>query len=256
MDIILSRSSLIYVLDRALSRKKDNQTNTLYADVVEESVGKGGIVSYFWKSLSLTFEKELKHAVKGSHSLQQLFQVNYPRILRMFRGLFSNIELSNSVTNAAEGYTHLSMLSPLAPFENIYLGKSLSRVLDPVNTAFSSGNGKLPTRDDVDRITRVIGTELDIARFDLTLTKSVCNNIKKALVTFGTKCENAASSDQLFNVSGNATASNALIRNIEIINALWKMTDGIWKIVCEYQLSLTDGNGVIVEILGDSVEVF
>ena len=99
----------------------------------------------------------------------------------MFRGLFSNITLSYSITKTnPESHDHSSMLHPLLPFESIYLGKSLSRLLDPVNSAFA-GN-KLPSRDDVDRITRVISSELEIAKFDFGLIKLITNNIKKALL--------------------------------------------------------------------------
>lgn len=49
----------------------------LYSDVIVDVIGKGGVVSYFWKSLSQTFERELKSSVKGSVVLQQLVQTNY-----------------------------------------------------------------------------------------------------------------------------------------------------------------------------------
>jgi hypothetical protein len=150
----------------------------------------------------------------------------------MFRGLFSNISLSYSIVLTNNDFhDHTAMLHPLLPFESIYLGKSLSRLLDPVNTAFSTGNNKLASRDDIDRITRVISSELEIAKFDLALITSVTNNVKKALVTFSTKCEAAASSDQMFNVSGNTTASHSLLKNIEIINGLWRLSEGVWVIV-------------------------
>jgi hypothetical protein len=149
----------------------------------------------------------------------------------MFRGLFSNITLSYSMTRSnPEVDDHSSMLHPLLPFESIYLGKSLSRLLDPVNSAFSSN--KLPSRDDIDRIARVLSSELEIAKFDLGLIKSITNNIKKALVTFATKAEGVASPDHLFNVSGTVGASQGLQRNIELCNGVWRLSQGVWAIVC------------------------
>jgi hypothetical protein len=181
----------------------------------------------------------------------------------MFRGLFSNITLSYSiVAKSQEFHDHTSMLQPLLPFESIYLGKSLSRLLDPVNSAFSTGNNKLASRDDVDRIVRVISSELEIAKFDLGLIRNVTNNVRKALVTFSTKCEAASSSDQLFNVSGNGSASLGLQKNIEIVNGIWRISEGVWGIVNEYQRPQNqqseDGAKiaeVIVEVVGNSVEV-
>jgi hypothetical protein len=152
----------------------------------------------------------------------------------MFRGLFSNIALSYSITKGGDNHEfhdHTSMLHPLLPFESIYLGKSLSRLLDPINSAFSVENNKIVSRDDVDRIVRVISSELEISKFDLGLSRSVANNVKKALVTFSTKCEGVASADQLFNVSGNAAASNGLQKNIEVINGVWRISEGVWAIV-------------------------
>lgn len=267
IDNIYSSSAAIYVLDLALSRKRDTLTGELYSEIVSETIGSGGVVSYFWKSLTQTFEKELKQAVKSSQILQQLLQLNYPRVLRMFGGLFSNIKLSYA-TRAVPStvledkcHDHTSMLQPLLSFESIYLGKSLSRLLDPVNVSFSSGKSKLPSRDDVDRITRCISSELEIAKFDYNLLKAVSSNVKKALVTFSAKCENAASSDTMFNVSGNATASYALLRNIEIINAVWRICDGTWAIVNDFQqtkLQSEEGTRIselVVQVVGDSVEV-
>ncbi|KAL3899765.1 MAG: hypothetical protein SGCHY_001804 [Lobulomycetales sp.] len=266
IDNIYSSSAAIYVLDLALSRKRDTLTGELYSEIVSETIGSGGVVSYFWKSLTQTFEKELKQAVKSSQILQQLLQLNYPRVLRMFGGLFSNIKLSYA-TRAVPStvledkcHDHTSMLQPLLSFESIYLGKSLSRLLDPVNVSFSSGKSKLPSRDDVDRITRCISSELEIAKFDYNLLKAVSSNVKKALVTFSAKCENAASSDTMFNVSGNATASYALLRNIEIINAVWRICDGTWAIVNDFQqtkLQSEEGTRIselVVQVVGDSVE--
>jgi len=57
-------------------------------------IGKGGVVSYFWKSLSQTFERELKGAVKGSVVLQQLVQTNY-------RIYFITLIISESLANVS-----------------------------------------------------------------------------------------------------------------------------------------------------------
>lgn len=44
----------------------------------------------------------------------------------------------------------------LATFETAYLSKSLSRLFDPINLAFSSGSFNPPTLEEVDSIVKTI----------------------------------------------------------------------------------------------------
>lgn len=50
--------------------------------------------------------------------------------------------------------------------------------------------GNLPTRDDVDKMARIVTSELEIAKFDRILLKSVAKNVSRALSTFAANAEN------------------------------------------------------------------
>lgn len=248
VDQIFAQSSQIYALDRALSRKKDPESGLFYAEFVSKSEI-GCVIAYFWKSLSATFDKELKAAVKSSQLFQLVMQINYPKLLRMFRGLFSNISISHNVSSdGVDQDDHTLILKPLAQFENIYLGKSLTRLLEPVNAAFSS---LTPSRDHVDKISRVISSELEISKFDALLLKRVCKNVKKSLDSFASKCEDFVDRSEGYNFSGTVTASLALQGNIEIINCVYRVNESVWLVIQEYQGECP----VVLEIIGKSLDV-
>ena len=78
-----------------------------------------------------------------------------------------------------------SILKVLSNFESAYLSRSLARILDPINVAFPdriTGPIRMsPKKEDMDRIIRVIATELELSRFDPHLVKMVTKNVQKAI---------------------------------------------------------------------------
>jgi len=242
LDSVFRDSSMIYALERALCWKRVVESGITYEETVRggsEAMG-DGIVAYFWRVSSASFEKELKSAVKGSQMMQFVMQTNYPRVLRMFGGLFGNIVVSHGVP--VDG-VHTVIGRGLTPFESVYLGKSLSRLLEPVNACFKSGG---VSRDGVDRILRVVGSELETCKFDKRLVGSVANNVKKALVTFAAKCEGCVSGvGDGFNYGG--PLRSGIVSDLEIVNCVWRICEGVWRVVEEYE-------GEVGVILGKSCD--
>ncbi|CAG8690211.1 11964_t:CDS:2, partial [Dentiscutata heterogama] len=91
MDNIAESCSKMYTLENVLANEKDTMTQVSYLDEVAKTLD-GGLIQHFWKTLSLTFERELKEATKGSSFMRQTFITGYPKLLRLFQNLFAKLE--------------------------------------------------------------------------------------------------------------------------------------------------------------------
>ena len=60
-----------------------------------------------------------------------------------------------------------ALKNSLAPFENAYLSRSLSRLFDPINLVFPSGARNPPSKEELSSIAKTIG------RLDLTILCAV-----------------------------------------------------------------------------------
>ncbi|KAJ3284748.1 Conserved oligomeric Golgi complex subunit [Borealophlyctis nickersoniae] len=258
MDAMYDNAVKVYLLERVLSRKRDATTHVSFLDEVAKNMD-GNIVTFFWRILSHTFERELRLATKAhaSQFLHQLFQIGYPKLLRLFHDFFSRIAVvSGSVFNEeTKSPESVHFLKSLAAFETAYLSRSLSRLLDPVNFAFPDkplpGARTTPSRDDVDKIVRTITTELDVVKFDASLLRSVSKNVGKALNMYAVKCESLSATDSnAYHISGAGTATHSQMLNLDIINCLWWLQESVWKVVEEYgESSAVDGIADALETL-------
>ncbi|XP_020610268.1 conserved oligomeric Golgi complex subunit 5-like [Orbicella faveolata] len=77
----------------------------------------------------------------------------------------------------------------LAPFENAYLSRSLSRLFDPINLVFPSGARNPPSKEELSSIAKTIGSELSVASVDVGLTITVARNVAKTIQLYTAKCE-------------------------------------------------------------------
>ncbi|KAJ3414234.1 Conserved oligomeric Golgi complex subunit [Chytridiales sp. JEL 0842] len=172
MDVMYENSLKMYIFERVLSRKKDPLTHVKYLDEVAKTMD-GNIAKYFWNALSQAFEREIRLATKSTPHFHQIFQIGYPKLLRLFHDFFSRLSVvtSTSLTSNPQNTTappppssatalsfpqtalELSESAPtpasdletpkatillrtLTIFETAYLRESLSRLLEPINAAF------------------------------------------------------------------------------------------------------------------------
>ncbi|KAI9339588.1 Golgi transport complex subunit 5-domain-containing protein [Obelidium mucronatum] len=283
IDIVYENTVKVYLLERVLSRKRDPITQVSYIDQVASAM-EGSLIKYFWKAVSLNFEKEIRAAVKSSSFFHQIFQVGYPKLLRLFHDLFSRLNVTNvagtgSPTTSgpmpSSTATHSSddtiigtgkftsessvLLKALSSFETAYLRESLARLLEPVNQAFpeNTGNRKAATRDDVEKLLRAISRELEISKFDSHLLKSVAKNATKAINMYHIRCEHSVATDSsVFTVATStaASANPSQVLNIDIVNCLWALSDGVSKIIDEFCGDESSENELVVGVLNDSLE--
>ena len=84
----------------------------------------------------------------------------------------------------------------LSQFENAYLARSLSRLVDPINLMFGGSAGaEQLSAEEVDTVVTVISSELAIASVDPRLVAAVTRNIAKAVALFCVKCEGCVDSE-------------------------------------------------------------
>ncbi|KAJ3326392.1 Conserved oligomeric Golgi complex subunit [Blyttiomyces sp. JEL0837] len=273
MDILFVNTVKIYVLERVLSRKKDPISQKSYFEEASKNMD-GSLVKYFWKMLAHSFERELRLATKSSSYFHQIFQVGYPKLLRFFHDFFARLSIAlpnptatqippQTPTNAFPALPSITedgpapeagvLLRVLTSFEAAYLRESLSRLLDPVNLAFPDkpvvGTRHMPSKDDVERILRTISRELEIAKFDTHLIRAVAKNVQKSLNMYSVRSEHLVATDStVYHPTGVATASASQLLNIEIVNCLYALADGVGNIAEEYN------DNVVFTFLDDSAE--
>ncbi|RIA93049.1 Golgi transport complex subunit 5-domain-containing protein [Glomus cerebriforme] len=250
MDEISESCSKIYTLERVLAGEKDTITHNTYLDEVSKILD-GGLIQHFWKILSLNFEKELKEATKGSTFLQQTFIGGYPKLLRLFHDFFAKLEKRGDLKLDGDFQSQetLVMLHSISSFEAGYLARSVTRMFDSINMAFPTGLSRAPpTKSDVTNIIRAISSELEVAKLDSNLLRSVAKNVVKALNLYCVKSESMATIDPTtYQISGPGPATASQIINLEIITTLYQLHQSVWKILEEYPDAIT-------EIMFDAVE--
>ncbi|KAI8823667.1 Golgi transport complex subunit 5-domain-containing protein [Fimicolochytrium jonesii] len=246
MDVIYDNANKVYQMYRVLKRKKDSATHKLFADEVAEGL-ESDLLDYFWRGLSTSFERELRLGTKSSQGLLHEFQTGYPRLLRLVHNVFTRLSVANGADFSSDGQIpdSILVLQSLSPLETSYLSRSLSRLLEPINAAFPDRIGLAirmpPSRDDVDKVIRTLGSELEAAKFDPHLLQAVARNASKAIKMYWTKCEQYCNVDanlQQIVTAGTATHGQLLV--IESINCLWYMQDGVYKVLTEFSGSGLD----------------
>lgn len=168
----------------------------------------------------------------------QTLQNGYPRLLRLIKDLFARIRvvrgLSSSDTSQSDHES--ALLRSLSPLATAYLQRSSSRMHDPINLAFASGGaGRGPARDDADRVVRIISGELEQARFDRGLLRSVGKNAGKAVHAFATKAESVLDLSEL-SPNLNSLSTPGFQAALDVLNALFTLDEGMWKVLEGYEV--------------------
>ncbi|TPX62113.1 hypothetical protein PhCBS80983_g00640 [Powellomyces hirtus] len=260
MDVIYENFNKICQLYRVLKRKRDPATHVLFLDEVSKGL-ETDLLEFFSKGLSSAFERELRIATKSSQLLLQQLQNGYPRLLRLVRNVFARLSVVNGVGASIDAVWLDSalMLRSLAPYETAYLSRSLSRVLEPVNAAFPERIGlaarPLPVNDDVDKVVRVLSSELEAAKFDSQFLKVVSRNAAKALKMYISKSEqmcNVDTSQPQIVTAG--TATQAQLTLIEAANCLWHMQESVWKLLQELDEAVDESLNETVHVLSQTLQ--
>ncbi|CAE6400329.1 unnamed protein product [Rhizoctonia solani] len=169
----------VYNLEKVLKYKKDPTSQASFLDEAM-AVLENKPTTTFWSALARSLDKHSKEAAKGSTFLQQTLSTGYPRFLRLFHDLFAKIAVHTDTiyTPNQQSPETVIVLRSVSAFEQLYLSRSTARMNETIATAVRQSP---PGAPEGLAISRTIVNELDSARFDPLLVKSVAKNVGAAL---------------------------------------------------------------------------
>ncbi|KAK3920424.1 Conserved oligomeric Golgi complex subunit 5 [Frankliniella fusca] len=218
---IYNQCSQIEVLQAVLH----NQCNELGCKI-QVPDDKKNMTDTFWTRVMKLLSQELVSSSQNSTYMKQALEGEFPKLLRLYVDLRKRLINAHTKTIAETSSSDLSPESSKQPyqfereliarFENAYLSRSVSRLLDPVNLMFSET--KAPTHENVDGLVRTITSELSVSLVDEALSKTVSKNISKAVHLFCIKCEQLVATGgdatQVIDIPSQAQTLNAAAANI------------------------------------------
>ncbi|XP_003485731.2 conserved oligomeric Golgi complex subunit 5 isoform X1 [Bombus impatiens] len=191
----------------------------------------------FWDRVNTLLSKVLIERAQGSSFVKQALEGEYPKFLRIFLDLRKRLkERLQSISIYKINH------NVLLPFENAYLSRSVSRLLDQVHTMFS-GEG-LPTQDEIDSLIRTVTNELSVSLVDDGLSTVVARNVGKAIRLFCLKCE------QGLLVGGEASQvidspTTVQQTNVSLANLLYYLSSQVTRVIANLSGLPCEGNSVI-----------
>lgn len=191
----------------------------------------------FWNRVNTLLSKVLIERAQASSFVKQALEGEYPKFLRIFLDLRKRLkERLQSISIYKINH------NVLLPFENAYLSRSVSRLLDPVHTMFS-GEG-LPTQDEIDSLIRTVTNELSVSLVDDGLSTVVARNVGKAIRLFCLKCE------QGLLVGGEASQvidspTTVQQTNVSLANLLYYLSSQVTRVIANLSGLPPEGNSVI-----------
>ncbi|KAG8706104.1 hypothetical protein FRC12_007145 [Ceratobasidium sp. 428] len=169
----------VYNLEKVLKLKKDPATQATFLEEAM-TILENKPTSTFWGALARSLDKHSKDAAKASTFLQQTLSTGYPRFLRLFHDLFAKIAVHTDTVYTAgqQSPETVIVLRAVSSFEALYLSRSTARLNEVIATAVRQ---QPPGAPEGLAISRTIVNELDSARFDPLLVKSVAKNVATAI---------------------------------------------------------------------------
>lgn len=226
MDSIYNSCAQMQHLNKVISKKKDPVTHVKFSDILESDM-----LDIFWSSTSYSLSSVFSGAVEENTYVKQALEGEYPKLIRLFNDLWRRLAhlFEDETLEDIQRYEN-QLRSSISVLEEAYLSKSLSRLFDVVNMAFSSGSSNPPALNDIEAILKVFVSELNFAKVDSELMLSVASNLSKTLNLFAVKCEQISSTDgEASQVISQPTQGQT--RNAQIVNVLHRLYDDGLKIV-------------------------
>ncbi|WAQ89819.1 hypothetical protein PtA15_11A510 [Puccinia triticina] len=215
----------VYTLEKVLEWKKDPVSGVPFLEVVTSS---GSMLeerpsTVFWTTLSSALSKETRETLRTSNFIAQTLTANYPHLLRLFQEFFSRISLhTHTIYNSSsQSPETILTLRAVLPLENIYLNRVMTKMTD-------AGNGR------AEKLTTVLANELDAARFDPLLVRSVCRKAKEVVDNYLKRVENRIVTDYQATSLAGPSATPSQITNIDIFNNLSELSRQLVRALHDY----------------------
>ncbi|KAL4226453.1 Conserved oligomeric Golgi complex subunit [Mactra antiquata] len=288
MDIIYSACAQIHHLQKVLIKKRDPVTHVCFVDELKQKEGSVHIMADFWTVITDMLKKKFRTAAETSSFLKQAFEGEYPKLLRLYNDLWKRLQqFSLSVDTGSmsiatdllesgnvveedifiqsgksghQNSSEKALHETLATFETAYLSRSLSRLFDPINLAFSTATFNPPTSEEVDSIVKTISSELNVASVDKKLCVTVAKNVAKTVKMFCVKSEQLVCTDgEGSQVIGPPTQGQT--RNANVVNTLYHLHMAVSNVVNsldhypeEAKSSITDSLQTIVLLMTSAIK--
>ncbi|KAJ7287365.1 Golgi transport complex subunit 5-domain-containing protein [Mycena rebaudengoi] len=172
----------VYTLEKVLKMKRDTVSQVVFLDEAMKLLENRPSAT-FWTSLGKSLEKHTRDSARGSTFLQQTLSTGYPRFLRLFHQFFSKIAVHTDTVyiQTYQSPETVLILRALSNFESLYVSRSSNKLNEVVAQAFSGGTRSPPGMNEGVNIARTAVNELDSARFDPLLVRSVAKNVGSSL---------------------------------------------------------------------------
>ncbi|CAM6070594.1 unnamed protein product [Sphagnum tenellum] len=192
MDQLHSIVVAAWHLQRVLSKKRDPISHIGFLDEVMQA-GDPMLTEQVWEALVNSFGSQMKSAFTASSFVKEIFVMGYPKLLGLIDSLVERLFHDTDVKGvplAIKAEAREQLIAALEPFQTAFLGKSLARLSDFVNTIFpTAARGSLPTQEHITRLVSHIHEELDATKSDKRLTLLVLHEVSKVLHLFAEKAE-------------------------------------------------------------------
>ncbi|KAF7321504.1 ACT domain-containing protein [Mycena kentingensis (nom. inval.)] len=187
----------VYTLEKVLKLKRDTVSQVIFLDEAMKLLENRPSAT-FWTALGRSLEKTARDASRSSAFIQQTLGTGYPRLLRLFHRFFSKIAVNTDTiyTQSRQSPETILVLRALAGFEASYLQRSSNKLNEAVAQAVSGGARNPPGMTEGINVGRTVANELDSARFDPLLIRTVAKNVGTSLEMFLSRIDALVSRDR------------------------------------------------------------
>lgn len=146
--------------------------------------------------------------------------------MRLFHDFFAKIAVHTDTVYTREHQSPeaVLVLRSVSTFETLYLSRSTTRMNEAVTSAmsqYSSARATAPSASEGVNIARTITNELDSARFDPLLVRTVARNAAKVLTTLKNRIDNALVRDFTATSLIGPQATAAEVLNSQFVSCLY-----------------------------------
>lgn len=212
----------VYTLEKVLKLKKDPVSQIVFLDEAMK-VLENKPSSTFWAALARSLEKQTRDGAKNSTFLQQTLSSGYPKLLRLFHEFFSKIAVHTDTvyTQARQSPETVLVLRALSTFEALYLSRVSNKMNEAVGQAFQGGARAPPSSPEGTNVMRTIANELDTAKFDPLLVRSVTRSAKSSLDMLLARADGMVVRDRAVTLLAGPAATPQLVHNLSLATFLY-----------------------------------
>lgn len=140
----------------------------------------------------------------------------------------------------------------MTAWENVYLSKSLSKLLDTITEMFPETSTH-PNQESIDSLIRIISNDLSVALIEESLSESIAKNVAKGVRSFALKSENVVlTTPETAHTIGVTNASQQF--NIKLANSILYFKNQLNRMLSNMATTLTKNTIQIIQNSLQNVE--